>query len=365
MQWSLFLLILMGQCSVFTCSMLYEYHFINETKTWDEARSYCRENYTDLATVYDMADMKRLTDSLAKKEKKEAWIGLYNKNDSNKAWHWSLPGVEYNETNWAEGEPNDVDGNTNCVLMTKDYKRNNVACSGSYKFVCYNEKELGEKFYFINMTLSWPKAQKYCRENHTDLVSGLHQLNDSELKNLIQPDAKLWIGLFRNNWMWSDGSNSSFRYWDPELFNDEEHERCAVLSETGKWCADKCGEKKPFFCYKDKVILINESKTWQQALNFCRKHHHDLVSITNLHQQRWVQERAKKANTDHIWLGLRYSCSLDLWFWVSDEFVCYDHWDPKQDPDKCYQSAAMMKRGPHHWLQKADTEEFNFICTLQ
>ncbi|GLD64722.1 snaclec stejaggregin-B subunit beta-1-like protein [Lates japonicus] len=71
----------------------------------------------------------------------------------------------------------------------------------------------------------------------------------------------------------------------------------------------------------DKVILINQSKTWVEALYYCRENHYDLVSITNLNEQRWVQERAKKANTSYVWLGLRYTCALDFWFWVNDEAV--------------------------------------------
>ncbi|GLD57314.1 C-type lectin lectoxin-Enh4-like protein [Lates japonicus] len=107
MKWSLFLLSLMGQCFLFTCR-LYEYHYIDEDKTWSEAQSYCRENYTDLATVYDMTDMTDMKRLLKSTENQgEAWIGLCsNPGKENRKWHWSLPGVEYNEseTNWNGGE---------------------------------------------------------------------------------------------------------------------------------------------------------------------------------------------------------------------------------------------------------------------
>ncbi|KAL6118399.1 uncharacterized protein ACO6RY_03206 [Pungitius sinensis] len=60
MQSSLFVLILMGECS-FGLGRLYEYHFVEQEKTWEEAQKYCREKYTDLATAYDMEDAERLT----------------------------------------------------------------------------------------------------------------------------------------------------------------------------------------------------------------------------------------------------------------------------------------------------------------
>lgn len=44
----------------------------------------------------------------------------------------------------------------------------------------------------------------------------------------------------------------------------------------------------------------------------------DLVSIMNMEQQELVKEAAKNTNTAHVWLGLCYSCALDLWLWVND-----------------------------------------------
>lgn len=112
----------------------------------------------------------------------------------------------------------------------------------------------------------------------------------------------------------------------------------------------------------DEVILINESMTWEKALTYCRENHRELVSITNAHQQRWVQERAKRANSTHVWVGLRYSCTLDLWFWVTDEAVKYKNWKPIQETDDCGMSGAMETGGQHKWFKKNADMKFNFIC---
>ncbi|XP_037614188.1 macrophage mannose receptor 1-like [Sebastes umbrosus] len=215
--------------------------------------------------------------------------------------------------------------------------------------------------------MTWPQAQNYCREHHTDLASGLQQIEDEEFKKEeTQSNKSLWIGLFNDTWKWSDESNFSFRNWDLESFEDEEvNKKCAMAMSDGKWSSDDCNNTKPFFCYNDKVILINEKMEWMEALNYCRSNHRDLVSITNPHQQRWVQERAKKAVSEYVWLGLRYTCSMDSWFWVNDNLVCYENWASEEKADKCEMAAAMGKDGPNKWFKRADTSTFNFICALK
>ncbi|XP_047446179.1 L-selectin-like [Mugil cephalus] len=113
MQWSL--LLVMGQCYFISCQ-LYQYHYVEDTKNWTEAQEYCREKYTDLATVSNMKDMKRLLEESTGNQT-EAWIGLNNRTDVNRTWHWSLPGVEFkdNGTRWYDGEPNDHGNVENCV----------------------------------------------------------------------------------------------------------------------------------------------------------------------------------------------------------------------------------------------------------
>ncbi|KAI4797298.1 hypothetical protein KUCAC02_025194 [Chaenocephalus aceratus] len=373
MQWSLFVLLLMGQCSFSTCH-LYEYHFIQEGKTWEEARGYCREHFSDLATMSDMRDVKRLTNS---PQTTGAWIGLRSINERDiKEWHWSLPGEKYYPTEcnpgcepeWAPEEPNNRGDNPeNCVAINPSQKWYDVRCKTTKRFICYNETG-PQKYVVIDELKNWLQAQSYCRENHTDLISGITHINSTEFKDRVDEfknqhvSSPLWIGLFREIWSWSDGKNVSFRNWDPDSFKDEASKTCAMTTPNGKWNSDDCTEEKPFYCYDDKVILIKEKKTWDEALTYCRENHHDLVSITDRHQQRWVQERDKMADTEFVWLGMRYTCTLDLWFWVIDRLVCYDNWAKQEKTRQVHcDMAAVMKRDGE-WYKKADNEKFHFIC---
>ncbi|CAI5671853.1 unnamed protein product [Oreochromis niloticus] len=364
MQWSLYLLILMGQCCFFTCR-LYEYHFIAENKSWYEAQRYCREKYTDLAKVFNMTDMSRLRNST--QNQREAWIGLNNNTGGNRTWHWSLPGVEYihNDSSW------NLNGRTyweypgNCVR--KRDKLANVSCDTNMWFICYDEKKKDKKtLYLITTSKNWTQAQSYCRSYYTDLASGLDQVDGEEMKALfVGRVMSVWVGLFRDSWRWSDGSDFSFRYWDIKLFNDKQsNKKCAMtlLNRSGKWSSDECDKEKPFFCYDDKLILINVNKTWEEALDYCSESHMSLVSITNPYQQRWVEERAKNASSPFVWLGLRYSCTLDLWFWVKDKLVCYEKWSKEGKTEECGRAVGIQRGGQHEWVSQRENETYNFLC---
>ncbi|KAL4007187.1 mannose receptor, C type [Sarotherodon galilaeus] len=326
MQWSLFLLVLLGQCCFFTCR-LYEYHFIAENKS-------CR--------------LRNSTQNQG-----EAWIGLNNNTGGNRTWHWSLPGVEYiqNDSSWNQNGRTDNELPGNCVR--KRDKLVDVLCDSTMWFICYSDKKT---LYLIPTLMNWTEAQSYCRSNHTDLASGLDQVDGKEIEALMKSknsSFRAWIGLFRDSWRWSDGSDFSFRYWDMELFNDtQSNKKCAMtlLNRSGKWSSDECDKEKPFFCYDDKLILIKENKTWEEALDYCRKSHRNLASITNPQEQGWVQDKASNASSPFVWLGLRYSCTLDLWFWVNDKLVCYEKWSKEGKTEECGRAVGMQRGGQYEWM---------------
>ncbi|XP_036072501.1 macrophage mannose receptor 1 [Oryzias melastigma] len=229
--------------------------------------------------------------------------------------------------------------------------------------------------------MTWFDAQRYCRENHIDLISGPQleelQKHNDDTENIIQVYERttvvnlnslsrfnyIFIGLFRDAWTWSDGSSFSFRHWNVWYDSTSEKNNCTILNQDGVWETKICSERKPFICYTDHVILINESRTWEEALYYCRHHHHDLVTITNLDDQRWVQEKTKNATTPFVWTGLRYTCTLGFWFWVSDEVVRFKNWASPEQVNECDMSGAMETGGEHKWVKKYDEEKFNFFCS--
>ncbi|XP_045068991.1 collectin-12-like, partial [Coregonus clupeaformis] len=191
------------------------------------------------------------------------------------------------------------------------------------------------------------------------------------LQKAVESTKEVWIGLYRE-WRWSDQSGSPFRNWmanEPNgVYAGGQHGELSVEVKfpSGQWNDHDCNVKHPFICYDDKLVLVPENKTWSEALWHCRDLDMELVSVHNQSVQDWVRQRAKNASTPFVWLGLRYTCTLDFWFWVTGEESCYHNWADREGyntgKEQCGNTGAIQRDGGQ-WVGLPETERYNFICS--
>uniref|UniRef100_A0AAR2K8G8 C-type lectin domain-containing protein n=1 Tax=Pygocentrus nattereri TaxID=42514 RepID=A0AAR2K8G8_PYGNA len=94
--------------------------------------------------------------------------------------------------NWKSTEPNngDIDG----------------LCVAKYEFDGWIDADCTSLW-------DWRNAQDYCRQYYTDLATIHNEEEHQNISHLLGHVQYAWIGLFFDNWKWSDRRSTSFRYW--------------------------------------------------------------------------------------------------------------------------------------------------------
>ncbi|XP_053332752.1 macrophage mannose receptor 1-like [Clarias gariepinus] len=245
---------------------------------------------------------------------------------------------------------------------------------------CGTEVYIPHRYHFVNENKTWSEAQTYCRQKYTDLASINNMEEMMKLNNTLKMETvnQAWIGLQRGDtgrWQWSladqtyyrDGD--TYRNWSSgQPDNHEQKEYCVEMTDDGKWNDNSCDTTRHFVCYEDKLVLINQNLTWREALRYCRNNHYDLVSVLTQEMQLWVKEVARNASTDHVWLGLRHTCALGLWYWVTGETICFQDWAPGngngfEDCRDEERTGAVQTRGEQQWISLPQSNKLNFICS--
>ncbi|XP_039524832.1 putative C-type lectin domain family 20 member A, partial [Pimephales promelas] len=86
-------------------SQLHDFIFVPLKLSWSEAQAFCREHYTDLATVSDKEDNDNLLKVMANAT---SWIGLYRTSSASPLIWSDQSGSTFSD--WAAGQPNNYAG---------------------------------------------------------------------------------------------------------------------------------------------------------------------------------------------------------------------------------------------------------------
>ncbi|XP_029294092.1 macrophage mannose receptor 1-like [Cottoperca gobio] len=229
------------------------------------------------------------------------------------------------------------------------------------------EGDIG-KHIFVHERMTWPEAQTYCRKHYTDLS---YVGSQSDVDGLLQAAGanrvRGWIGLHRDlgnitGWKWSGGGHITFQNWERrEPNNLNKKETAVVLDTNGKWI--DVPEIKNFHFYCINITAVEEKKSWEGALEYCRENYTDLPSLLTETELLLATEGIQKDHiSDRVWIGLRYLG--DRWLWVNGEPLEYKAWPQGGDRDhQCpirKRCGALTKEGV--WENWDCWDKLNFIC---
>uniref|UniRef100_A0A667WM87 C-type lectin domain-containing protein n=1 Tax=Myripristis murdjan TaxID=586833 RepID=A0A667WM87_9TELE len=100
--------------------------FVNERKNWSDAQSYCRQSYTDLASIRNLTENEEIRGLISY----HSWIGLFRD-----GWKWS-DGSTMSFSKWDDNHPSG--GYARCATSHLG-KWRDYPCSHRFYFACYSK----------------------------------------------------------------------------------------------------------------------------------------------------------------------------------------------------------------------------------
>ncbi|CAB1345755.1 unnamed protein product [Coregonus sp. 'balchen'] len=181
-------------------------------------------------------------------------------------------------------------------------------CTEQKYFMCCR-KESRDSF-LIEQNMTWYEAQRYCRENYTDLVSIRNEAQKEEVKNKgMNSTTPYWIGLLYDDWEWSAGGRSAYRNW---MYNPNAGDIHTVLYQSGQGIltVGNGGTEDYTLCSEGsvRIYIISEMMSWEQALDYCNNYHHGLLRIETAEDLELIKQKFN--GTDFTWSCVDRAVSL-------------------------------------------------------
>ncbi|XP_006815865.2 macrophage mannose receptor 1-like [Saccoglossus kowalevskii] len=220
------------------------------------------------------------------------WIGL-REYGIGSGYEWS-DGTALDYQNWDAGEPNDFNGEEQCVnFYAHDQGTwNDKNCGERIPFICRKFEhithpitripttpmpgpcpgggwmEYGGKCYKIysgdgSDSLTWEDARTVCRDLGGDLATIHSQALQSFLiSKLRYVSSALWIGLsdisYQNRFIWTDGTPVDYTNWAADepngYYADDCVEMMYISSHAGQWNDISCDSERGYICQGDKDV---------------------------------------------------------------------------------------------------------------
>ncbi|XP_033624617.1 macrophage mannose receptor 1-like [Asterias rubens] len=362
------------------------YKFYDSTKTWEDARQYCRDRDSDLMVIGSADEQSVVTSQAISKKWKTFWIGLTDKKTYKGKYQWVDGSSVGTLKNWAVNQPNNkyFDKGGDCVeILDKplDGKWTTAACTDKRRFTC--EKPTGTcapgwrihggYCYQINTIspMTWPASKSTCEAYGGFLVSVTSEDENSfitsqfEMLIAVGIDS-LWMGASDYTsdgvFEWSEGSSISFNKWHPTEPKNTLNPDCGnynTADPQGRWMTGNCYDVQAFICKiraGDKVWPIDsntgvghcqpgwnlfqgncyfiDSKyiDYATAKKNCEDKNTKLTSILNVDEQSYLSMRTYMFQA-YLWIGLNDKVKQGDFVWEDGSpYGGFTNWAPGQ-PD--------------------------------
>ena len=108
---------------------------------------------------------------------------------------------------------------------------------------------------------------------------------------------------------------------------------------------------------------IDERKTWKDAQSYCREHHSDLATISNMEDNNIALKSKTNSTENFVWIGLNYNNNKWAWRWSDSSDASFYNWnngEPNGDTSLLKYCVEMKQDGS--WNDRKCHYKRPFFC---
>uniref|UniRef100_A0A7M6DLQ9 Uncharacterized protein n=1 Tax=Clytia hemisphaerica TaxID=252671 RepID=A0A7M6DLQ9_9CNID len=289
-----------------------QYYFSTARANWQSAENDCVDLGGHLTSVHSQAENNFLKQEFHNRTgRRIAWYGGEKRNG---VFIWS-DGTSFTKTFWKSGEPNNLNGNENC-LLTNDGAWNDEDCSVTKYYVCKLDSEFTLRF------LTKPSVRKSESGNEV-IISGCSYSSSTHsswmAKSFIQRNNDDLIAIFNATQVTDETKDENvFTLPSVKLSNVEGGDfSCVVVIDNMTFFSNTTK-----FIPENQVTSFNEAqyyfsiskKNWQSAENDCIYLGGHLTSVHSQAENEFINQEIKRTTGNVIvWYGGERKNNVFVW----------------------------------------------------
>ncbi|KAM7365997.1 hypothetical protein PAMP_015470 [Pampus punctatissimus] len=220
------------------------------------------------------------------------------------------------------------------------------------------------RYHYVPASQTWTEAQTYCKEKHTDLVTIRNMEDIEHIVSSTSYEGQVWIGLYSViDWKWSDGYRQSgagyynWRSYEPDFSSGNQF--CGSITSDGRWWDDLGTYPLPFICYNGtqldpEFVLVNQTMSWSDAQQYCRKNFIDLATVRN----NIMNQEVGNLSNGWTWMGLYRDPNI---YWSDGSNSLFRYWhDGSSILHSVICAAADLPSG--RWSALSCDVKLPFVC---
>lgn len=359
------------------------YSIYNQTTTWAEAKAKAESLGGCLMSITSKDETAIAYELTKAAARKAYWLGGTDA-QSEGTWHW-LTGETFTYTSWGPGEPNNANGNENCLSVINDSNMHWNDLSTDSLIGGFIVEDDSQAPSIKDVRVSDVSSSGYTVTCTVADDSGINRVqfptwtiaNEQDDINGAWETAETCSGTMQGNTVTYRVKDEDHSY-EKGLYRTHIYAYDIYGNKTAVRVEDFCGDTNlvnetkvvaSSYLNGEEYLLFDDVITWQAAKEKCSALGGHLVTISSAEEQNVVSELVKKGNRVGYFIGATDESNEGQFGWVTGEAFSFANWiagnpdDYKSSISNGEDYVEILKNG--FWNDVHPTYTIGYICEIK